>query len=431
MQRVLNQLLHFFDSLKRGIYILLSNLLEKAAFFLIFLFIARLFPKDVFGLISASFAFANILASIFEGGLNFYFQRESAVDNPNLKTELNNGFNLRLLLFIPYVAISSLYFFITGNAFFLTSFFIAIAVFTFSVNNLFNSVLFGKNEYKTSFIFLLISRSLLVMIIICKTYFNAGIEIIALIFALSGIVHTGLLFRDLHNKQLSPHIGAVDTSVIRRILISALPMGVGMIMVWIYDRVDVILIRNYMDYSSVAIYAVAYSLFKLPQSFANFLLTPLFSEMSVLFREKGFLPIRFVKNKAITLLLFTIPSVFLLYYLSSFIITNLYSINYLDSVPILQLLALCIPGLLLNNFTGTTLNSCRKERTVSISVMWAAVVNIGLNIYLIPLLGLTGAAIASIITEYFSFLYQFICILRYRLFKDIHDNNNNVRNLAV
>jgi O-antigen/teichoic acid export membrane protein len=418
MQQVYQHFLHFINSLRRGIYILLSNLLEKAAFFLIFLFIARLFSKDVFGLISASFAFANIIASIFEGGLNFYFQRESAVRNPNLHEELNNGFNLRLILFIPYVIITGIYFKLTGSPYFYTSFFIALAVFAFSISNLFNAVLFGQNRYKSSFIYLLISRSILIFIVLGKLFFGASIEFISFLFALSGILHAILLWVDLSKKNLKVLPAVINKKVIKRILVSALPMGIGMIMVWIYDRVDVVIIQNYLGYSLVAIYAVAYSLYKLPQSFANFILTPLFSELSVVFDEKGYLPITVVKNKVITLLIFTIPVVFLLYYLSGSIIAFLYSRNYLDSVPLLQLLVICIPGLLLNNFTGTTLNSCRKERIVTISVFWAAIINIALNIILISHFRLMGAVVATIITEYFTFFFQFVYILKNHLLKE-------------
>ncbi len=418
MQQVYQHFLHFVHSLKRGIYILLSNILEKAAFFLIFLFIARLFSKDTFGLISASFAFANIIASIFEGGLNFYFQRESAIRNVNLNEELNNGFNLRLILFLPYIIITGIYFQLTGSPYFYTSLFIALAVFAFSINNLFNAILFGRNEYKASFNYLLISRISLILIVIGKMFFNAGIEFIAFVFAFSGFIHTILLWHDLSKKDIKIHFSRINTTVIKRILVSALPMGIGMIMVWIYDRVDVIIIQNYLGYSFVAVYAVAYSLFKLPQSFANFLLTPLFSELSVVFGEKGYLPFSIIKNKVITLLIFIVPVSLILYYLAEFIIVFLYSPGYLASAPVLQLLVICIPGLLLNNFTGTTLNSCRKERIVTFSVLWAAIVNIALNIVLIPRYALIGAAIASIITEYFTFFYQFAYIMKSHLLKE-------------
>ena len=123
-------------------------------------------------------------------------------------------------------------------------------------------------------------------------------------------------------------------------------------------------------------------------------------------------------------MIFIIPIILFLYYLAGFIISFLYSPSYLASAPILKLLILCLPGLLLNNFTGTTLNSCRKERIVTVSVLWAAVINILLNIVLIRRYQLMGAALASIITEYFTFSYQFVYILRNHLIKE--DNHTTV-----
>ena len=363
---------------------------------------------------------ASQIFSFFEGGLNFYFQRESAVANPHLPRELNNGFNLRILLFIPFIIINFIYFTLTGNAYVYTSIIISIAVFLFSINNLFNAVLFGKNEYRNSFIYLLFSRSILILIFITAFFSKVNTQYIASIFALSGLVHCILLIRDLRKRDIHINIAWIEFPIIRRIFISALPMGIGMIMVWVYDRIDVVIIQDFLGNANVAIYAVAYSLFKLPQSFANFLLTPLFSEFSSIYMLKGYLPAKLVTNKVLILITFIVPIIFIVYYLSTFIIPFLYGDSYISSVPLLKLLIFCLPGLLLNNFTGTTLNSCRKERAVTISVFWAATVNIVLNIVLIPLIGLMGAVIASIITEYFTFMYQFIYIVSYDLLKPEH-----------
>ena len=90
-----------------------------------------------------------------------------------------------------------------------------------------------------------------------------------------------------------------------------------------------------------------------------------------------------------------------------------YSSKYSFSIPYLKYLVFALPGLFFNNLTGVIGNSIRKEKIPMISAGLGALIHISINVILIRLYGLWGAVVATIISEYFVFILQFILLLKH------------------
>ena len=88
--------------------------------------------------------------------------------------------------------------------------------------------------------------------------------------------------------------------------------------------------------------------------------------------------------------------------------------KYYQSAPILKLLIFSIPFLCLNNLTGVTLNSIRKEKLAFESAVIASLFNLLLNLALLNIIGLEGAIISTILTELLIFVIQVIYIIRFK-----------------
>lgn len=92
--------------------------------------------------------------------------------------------------------------------------------------------------------------------------------------------------------------------------------------------------------------------------------------------------------------------------------------EYLDSIPVLYLNAPIIIFVSLTNLMGIQiLYPLDKINIVILSVSVAAVLNIILNIFLIPPYGATGAAISSLIAEFAVLITQIVCGRKYYPFK--------------
>jgi O-antigen/teichoic acid export membrane protein len=193
--------------------------------------------------------------------------------------------------------------------------------------------------------------------------------------------------------------------------------------VWIYDKADVILIQRIIGNEAVSFYAVAYSLYKIPQVIAGVILLPFFTEISNRYATEGSLSLNELFKPAV--LLVTVSGVMILAYncIPEIFLSLAYGNLYKRSGWILSILSFALPGLLLNSLTGNTLNALRKERKVMNSTFYAFLLNIGLNVILLPGLGIVGAVIATICTEYFMLFIQIYYI---RISPDIKRQKNTL-----
>lgn len=82
--------------------------------------------------------------------------------------------------------------------------------------------------------------------------------------------------------------------------------------------------------------------------------------------------------------------------------------DFLPCICIVQVLAICIFPISLTYITGIAyLTACNKEKELIVSYALASIMNIILNISLIPMLGVYGAAIGTICAEIIVFLVQY------------------------
>jgi O-antigen/teichoic acid export membrane protein len=416
MNPVIKLYTHFRELASRGAFVFLANILEKATFFFLFVLFARSLPTEYFGIITTSFAVANIVSAIFEGGFNFYMQRAVAAADEAIVEQANQIFSLRVYLAAPYVLFCYIYLILYADQLPLLSGIIVLAVGLFSFNNLFNAIYFGLHRYKTAFILLSISRTILVAVFILFRAARMSVELITLSFLLSGLIHFLLLIITLRKDKFRLKLTKIRLVTVKKILLSSLPMGIGVILVWIYDRADTLLIQNILGYNAVAFYAVAYSLYKAPQAVANFILTPLFTEFSGLFAANGFINRNNFLKKLLILLTLSLMFSITLALGAKIIITFFYHAIYHQASDLLVLLVVALPGLILNNFTGTTLNAAKKEMVVTSTVLASALLNVVLNtVLLLHYRNLYAAVVVTIITEYLTFFFQLGAIVHYRI----------------
>lgn len=117
-----------------------------------------------------------------------------------------------------------------------------------------------------------------------------------------------------------------------------------------------------------------------------------------------------------------IPASFLLIILSQEVVLVLFGQSFVPSIMTMQILSLSIITVALSNFTGyQVLVTVGKEKTVLVSTIIGALVNVALNYFLILYYSHYGAAVASVITEIIIAIYQFYYvnkILRFSVKKD-------------
>ena len=105
------------------------------------------------------------------------------------------------------------------------------------------------------------------------------------------------------------------------------------------------------------------------------------------------------------LLVIALPLSVGLWLLADPLIAFIYRGQFVESAVILRMLALLVAPLFLNYLIGFLLNAIDKQGLFTLSGGMAAILNILLNLFLIPLYAHKGAALATIITQFINLVF--------------------------
>ena len=196
------------------------------------------------------------------------------------------------------------------------------------------------------------------------------------------------------------------------ILKKSLPYALLIFLMTIYYRIDSIMLERMIDDDArqAGIYAQAYRFFEASNMFAYLfaaLLLPIFSRMLKL-KQSVFEIVNFSFN---TLMLFAlILSVFSCFF--SYDIINLRYDNYIaESSNIFMVLMMCFICVASTYIYGTLLTANGNLFYLNIVAAFGVVLNVVLNLILIPKYAAFGSAVASLVTQFLTGLAQvFLCI---------------------
>ncbi len=395
----------------KGQYTLYSALIEKLTFFVFFVYLARRIELVEYGSIVTAFAFANILTNFFELGFGPYFQRETSSNNIALKEEVETALAFKLFILPFFITLLFVYniFFYKGDTILLLI--IGTSIYFFSLNLIFTSILYGKNLYSKSFYALLYSRIFIIAATILLFILFGNLYFVFCSLLIGSMIQSYILIVFLNSQGIHTRAFVFRKKVLQRILASSLPIGIGISFVFVYDKIDVVLIENMIGPVAVAFYSVGYSIYKLPQLLSSVFLVPLFSDFSNMFHDRNNFSLSVLVKPASALVIISLLLIAGINITSRFLLTMIYGAKFLNSIWILNLLSIALPGLFLNGLTGVTLNSLKKEKLVMYSGFAAMTTNILVNLLLLKKIGISGAIIATIITEYMNFIIQFFIIL--------------------
>lgn len=181
----------------------------------------------------------------------------------------------------------------------------------------------------------------------------------------------------------------------------------------IYTNVDKTMLGFLSGNESVGLYAVSYKIVNVILSIITALGMVLLPRLSYYIVEKK-------ENKAKEILLkafkivqfFSIPAAFGVFALAKSIIIIMSGGQYVLATTTLKLLSPIIVINGLANISGIALYSFGKEKITLVSTTMGAIINVILNLILIPRISYNGAAIATLIAEFFVLFVQIILLYK-------------------
>lgn len=368
---------------------------------------ARNFSTEVYGQIVTLITLSMVLISIFDLGLPIFIQREIAVNRTIASEIYSRVFLLGSMLLIIYFALGSaavfaLYPAIPYQLLVIVSL-MMYASFLVTINN---KALSGINEYKEQFLSFLFPRLIVLFIFFAGIYlYSSNINNLLLVMFGGIIVNLLLSIYFLRKSEITISLKYFSLPGIKKILGISLPLGIAVIFNLLYDKIDLLLISGLRSFEEAAFYSVAYGLFKSSSILFSFLLVSGFTRIAGLNREPSAIKIFLNEHAKLISAICVICSV-LLFVFPELIINSIYSGKFENSVSILRILSIGIIAMGLNNLTGIVLNGMGYFKIVMFITMYALIMNVVLNAFLIPKYGITASAVLTVFTEFFIFAIE-------------------------
>lgn len=192
----------------------------------------------------------------------------------------------------------------------------------------------------------------------------------------------------------------------------SIPVAISSLAGNVSSRVDRLLIGYFLGPAPVGVYSIAYQLGVAITVYVYPIRTVFFPELSSLIERGEQAEITSILNKGLRyFLIIAVPTIAGLYITSDQLIKILMGAS--EQVPSSALIATIAIGLTFHGIDQifvTALNAYKRTGVVSVIRSTAAVLNITLNIMVIPILGVLGAAYTTVLTYIFTFIITYVLL---------------------
>ncbi|MGQ3412422.1 flippase [Natrinema versiforme] len=245
---------------------------------------------------------------------------------------------------------------------------------------------------------------------------GAGRFLFAVAFVLMGLGALGALFGYIVGYAIAAAVGLTilyygfytryDTAeeyedgLARRLIEYSIPLTATRSANVIDKQIDIVLVGVFLNPAAVAFYTLAKQItdFVLaPAESLGFTISPNFGEQKAAGQLEE--ARRIYETSLTNILLLYIPAAVGLAIVAEPFLTMVIGNDYAGAVPVLQVLAGFVVLQAITNLTSDSLDYLGRARSRAIAKGGTAVANFGLNILLIPTIGVVGAALATVATH--------------------------------
>lgn len=393
-----------------------GEVISKLLQLVLFVFLAQALGKEEFGIFSLGIAFALLTVIIADFGLTTLLIREISRNKSAASKYLSNAIIVKALLSI--VTIVSAYLFLNLLDYTPKVKLVAYIMLSFTLIQSFTNVhysifrAFERMHYDASIkIFRMVILAISVIYIVKQGH---GLVIASLAFPLTEIIVLVVTASIVYTKFIKIRF-EFDYSFSKKLLKKSSLFCLSLVFAGLFTYTDSIMLSKIHSTTEVGIYAAAANI-TLALIFISLMygnaIYPVISRFFI--SSKKSLKLAYERSfKYMFIIILPISAG--LYAMSDKIIALLYGPQYAGSAIVLSILSGYLFLRSLNIVSGFTLSSINKQKSRVFSQGTVAIINIILNLILIPTYGFIGAAIATLITEIVFFLLYTSFIIRYGL----------------
>jgi O-antigen/teichoic acid export membrane protein len=364
-------------------------------------FITRYLGREGFGNYATVLAFLSFFASLADLGLYHISTREISRPGADEKKIMGNIFTLRVISALAILALAPIIvLFFDYPPEVKEGIIIAAASFLFSSGYQVLNGVFQKNlAMDRVAVGELAGKIIQVAVVILAVKLQLGFNWIIASLLFNMMASFAIVF--FWSRKYLRFNFRFDFSYWKKFLKESLPIGIGSVIVFVYFKMDTILLSLLKTSEDVGVYNAAYKVLENISFFPAMiigLVLPILSNTIFTDKEK----FKDISNKTFKVfIILVVPLIIGTLFLSSGIIQLIGGGQFGQSAAVLQVLVFALAAIFFGNFFNNILIAGNLQRKLMGIWILAAIFNVGLNLVIIPKFSFMGAAYVSTGTEIF------------------------------
>jgi O-antigen/teichoic acid export membrane protein len=393
---------------KNTLVLTAAEIFSKVMSLILVAYIARFLGDVGFGKYSFALSFTVLFVLFADLGLSTLTIREVARDKSKVNRYLGNIALIKIILSI----LTFIVIFITINLMQYPSD-TKIAVYVFgcywilnSFTQLFRSIFraFEKMEYEalTTSLEKIVAVSLGLFVL----FSGYGLIELSLVILLAGIINFFVTFLVVIVKFSRPKF-EIDFKFWTHLIKESLPLGLVLIFMTLYLKIDITMLSIMKGDAEVGWYNASVVIIEALAFIPGIFMISIFPVVSRFFvSSKESLALVYEKS-FMYLFIIGLPIAVSTTLLADRFIFFIYGKNFINSVLVLKILIWALLLIFINHLLGTVLRSIDRQKLNALITGGAVLINIFLNLLLIPKYSYLGAAFSTVMTELFIFSSYF------------------------
>lgn len=379
----------------------IAEILIRSLAFLFIIAAARYLGDRDYGQYSLAYFFAGLLTIFSDLGLSTVLIRDVSRDHTLLSRYAGNILSLKLIFSLSLLVLGPGILYWVGYPKDLTLM-ILVSLIYLLCNYLLDFFVAITNSLEKMEYELLIKGLYKCLVVAVPILFlRLGYGLWGLLFALVGAYGLSCLLTGwIIWKKMTPLVFRFETDFWKKLLRSALPIGISGLFMTVYARIDMVMLSLFgASPAEIGWYAIPVKIVEMFTLFPLLIMAglfPIFSTLTSTDREA----LKRTYQRALTYLtMISIPLVLTTVVLADSWLVFFFGPAFANSVPSLKILIWVVPFTFLNYALINTLIALDQGKMIAWGSGLAVIFNISLNILVLPRYGYLGASWTTVITE--------------------------------
>lgn len=385
---------------KNSLIMMFAEVVGKLLSLLLTVVIARYLGQAAFGQYSLVITLLLLFQVLAEFGLDFFTIREIAKDSKKTEFIIRNVLVLKVFLGLASFAFLAVTINLMNKPPVVVhaAYLAGITMLLISVANTFAAAFTAFERLELKALLLIIAKFIVVGLTFVAVVLHKDIIALMTVMLIGEGVRL-VLSGYIYLRLIGPLNPKIDFASCRNFFLVSLPFAAISIIALIYFKIDIVMLSLMQGDVAVGWYSAAYGLLSGFLFLAEAYNLAVYPTLSKTAETAPDLFVLCWQRSVKYLLLMSFPIAAAVLIFADRIIMFLYTPDYSPSTTIIRVLILTLPWIFINSINMRVLYAMNRQKQATIVVAISAVLNIILNLFLIPGYSYLGAAAATLICE--------------------------------